>query len=291
MLRRGAFSVTGVSRFVLGLQREFQAPLVANDGPVQSFNDAHGKPAVSKEMINKYGPMAKYSNPNLAKVDTSAEVVLNTYPEGDHIGRIEAREKADSSWEAGCYDEVFFRKNILKPKVALKHEDRDIVLDYVLTTALMSFAFMLVRYLVMPVWWLGQMQMTMVYSSNIEVDVPAMSDKECITVIWRGKPVFIYKRSEIQMKQLAETPMSALKDPQTDEQRFPERREFAVCIAICTHLGCIPVANEGAFGGFFCPCHGSHYDASARIRQGPAPLNLEVPPYKWISDNLLYLGS
>ena len=145
--------------------------------------------------------------------------------------------------------------------------------------------------MIAPLWWVGQPRLTLVNESNVEVEIGEMEDKECKTIVWRGKPVYVYARSEGQMKTLSETPMSALKHPETDESRFPNNRRYAVVIAICTHLGCIPSANEGAFGGFFCPCHGSHYDASARIRVGPAPLNLEIPPHRWIDEGTVYLGT
>lgn len=83
-------------------------------------------------------------------------------------------------------------------------------------------------------------------------------------------------------------PLESLRDPQTDEQRAQDPK-FLVVIGVCTHLGCVPVANAGDFGGYYCPCHGSHYDASGRIRKGPAPLNLEVPPHTY-TDNLLIVG-
>ncbi|EPY35030.1 ubiquinol-cytochrome c reductase iron-sulfur subunit [Strigomonas culicis] len=146
------------------------------------------------------------------------------------------------------------------------------------------------RYAVLPLWYVGQPAMSMVGQMNIEAEIGSLEDRECKTVVWRGKPVFVYKRSERQMKEILETPMSQLKHPETDEARFPEKRDMAVVIAICTHLGCVPIPNEGLFNGFFCPCHGSHYDASGRIRQGPAPLNLEVPPYKWLDENNIYMG-
>lgn len=84
-------------------------------------------------------------------------------------------------------------------------------------------------------------------------------------------------------------PMSELRDPQTDDARAT-KPEFLIVIGVCTHLGCVPIANAGEFGGYYCPCHGSHYDASGRIRKGPAPLNLEVPQYSFLSENLVKVG-
>jgi len=292
MLRRALFSATAISRIsALGAQQEMSTPLVHNDGIVQSPLDEFARPPKNRELAEKYGPYAKYANTEFTKVDTSAEVVLNNYPEGAVDGRLEQTGHDTSKFSASWIDETFFRDKILKPKAAQKHEDTSRVLDYALNGSMVGLGALIIRYSLAPVWWVGQPRMTLVNESNVEVDIGVMEAKECKTIVWRGKPVYVYRRSPAQMKAMEETPMSALKHPETDEQRFPINREYAVVIAICTHLGCIPAANEGAFAGFFCPCHGSHYDASARIRTGPAPLNLEVPPYKWLSDSMIYLGS
>lgn len=291
MMRKALFSATAVARINMTLaQIEMNTPLVQNDGNVQSFADEFMRPTKSQEMVNKYGQYAKYSNPNFTKVDTSAEVVLNTYPEGATEGRLENYHELDK-FHAGWVDEEFFRAKILKPKATVQQEDRARVCDYALNAAGIGLGAIFIRYALAPLWWVGQPRMTLVNESNVEVELGEMEPKENKTIVWRGKPVYVYRRSEGQLKAMVETPMSALKHPETDEARFPTNREYAVVLAICTHLGCIPSANEGAWGGFFCPCHGSHYDPSARIRQGPAPLNLEVPPHRWIDDNTIYLGS
>nr|CCC93196.1 unnamed protein product [Trypanosoma congolense IL3000] len=295
MLRRSlprAFQSTALVRVSLVFkQLEGSNPLTVKDKPVGSWSDEFLKPPVSKEMTEKYGRYAKYSDPALCSVDTSSEVVLNTYPQGSQEGRIEATAGvALKDYDASMWDEDFFRKYILKPKLPDELEDRARVMDYALNSALLGFVILMVRYAVLPLWYVGQPAMSMVGQMNIEAEVGELEDRECKTVVWRGKPVFVYRRSERQMNDLLSTPLSALKHPETDEARFPDHRDMAVVIAICTHLGCIPIPNEGLFGGFFCPCHGSHYDASGRIRQGPAPLNLEVPPYRWVDDKTIYLG-
>ncbi|KAF8283867.1 putative rieske iron-sulfur protein, mitochondrial precursor [Trypanosoma cruzi] len=272
-------------------QLEGSNPLTVKDKPVNSWSDEFLKPPVSKEMMNKHGKYAKYSDPALCTVDTSSEVVLNTYPDGAPQGRIETTAGvALKDYDASMWDEEFFRKYILKPRLPEELEDRARVTDYALNSALLGFVILMARYAVLPLWYVGQPAMSMVGQMNIEAEVGELEDRQCKTIVWRGRPVFVYKRSARQMKELQETPLSALKHPETDEARFPDHREKAVVIAICTHLGCIPIPNEGLYNGFFCPCHGSHYDASGRTRQGPAPLNLEVPPYKWIDDNTIYIG-
>ena len=280
-------------------QLEMTQPLTVKDKPVQSFRDEFGKPPVSKEMENKFGRYAKYSDPSLCTVDTSSEVVLNTYPEGTSQGLIEATltdGTTRESWNCNMWDEEFFRKNILKPKQTEDGEERTRVMDYTLNAALAGLAIYMVRYALLPLYYVGRPTMSMVGQMNVEAEIGELDLKECKTVVWRGKPIMVYHRNESQMKDLAATPMSALKHPETDEERFASggldsMKDHAVVIAICTHLGCIPIPNEGLFNGFFCPCHGSHYDASGRIRQGPAPLNLEVPPFRWIDNQTVYLGN
>lgn len=124
--------------------------------------------------------------------------------------------------------------------------------------------------------------------SKIEVDVSNVPKGKTITVTWRGKPVFIKHRTEDEMKSLSETDLSTLKDPQADSERT-KNDEWSVLLAICTHLGCVPVTDAGIMNAFFCPCHGSHYDASGRIVKGPAPLNLEVPKHQF-NGEIITLG-
>eukprot|EP00672_Neobodo_designis_P018907 CAMPEP_0174849740 /NCGR_PEP_ID=MMETSP1114-20130205/17098_1 /TAXON_ID=312471 /ORGANISM="Neobodo designis, Strain CCAP 1951/1" /LENGTH=291 /DNA_ID=CAMNT_0016084133 /DNA_START=31 /DNA_END=906 /DNA_ORIENTATION=+ len=291
MLRRGAFAATSLARMsLLGLQPEcVSTPVTTNDQVVSSMAEEALPPQKQTQMVQKYGNYAKYANPAFTKVDTTEEIVLNQYPEGPLEGRLENTGHDPANYKASYLDEAFFRKHVLKP--ASKTPEGNEIVDWCVNALIMGLFVAGARHLLLPIWWVGQPKLTMVYMSNMEVEIPEMVDKENKTIVWRGKPIYVYKRSEAQMKALEETPLSALKDPETDEQRFPEQRRFAVVIAICTHLGCVPAANEGAFNGFFCPCHGSHYDASARIRVGPAPLNLEVPPNKWIDENTLYLGN
>ena len=131
-------------------------------------------------------------------------------------------------------------------------------------------------------------------TSSIEIDVSSMIPGQRITVKWRGQPVFVERRTEKTMAAMKDSFPSDLKDPQTDEERtiVPE---FLVVIGVCTHLGCVPLgqsesAERGGWGGWFCPCHGSHYDQSGRIRKGPAPRNLEVPPYNFAESSVIKIG-
>ncbi|GAB2229835.1 hypothetical protein Droror1_Dr00014091 [Drosera rotundifolia] len=125
--------------------------------------------------------------------------------------------------------------------------------------------------------------------ASLEVDISSIEPGSTVTVKWRGKPVFIRRRTEDDIKLANSVDVSSLRDPQQDSERV-KNPEWLVVIGVCTHLGCIPLPNAGDFGGWFCPCHGSHYDVSGRIRKGPAPYNLEVPTYSFMEENKLLVG-
>lgn len=126
---------------------------------------------------------------------------------------------------------------------------------------------------------------------STEVDLSHVKEGDTITVMWRGSPVFITHRSKEQIESAQNVNLSELKDPQPDEERVKKGKEqWLVAIGVCTHLGCVPLSNKGEYGGWLCPCHGSHYDSSARIRKGPAPHNLPVPPYEFLSDTKIKIG-
>lgn len=113
--------------------------------------------------------------------------------------------------------------------------------------------------------------------AKVEIDIGDIPEGKSVTFTWRGKPLFIKHRSQETIDIEAAVDISTLRDPQHDSERVIEPK-WLVVLGVCTHLGCVPIANSGDYGGYYCPCHGSHYDSSGRIRKGPAPLNLEVPP-------------
>merc|ERR1719330_2313812 len=125
--------------------------------------------------------------------------------------------------------------------------------------------------------------------ASAEFDLSEIDMGKTITVKWRGKPVFIRHRTEDEIAGENAVPMAHLRDQEADEERV-HKAEWLVVLGICTHLGCVPISGAGDFNGWFCPCHGSHYDVSGRIREGPAPLNLEVPPYKFVEDKKILIG-
>ncbi len=127
-----------------------------------------------------------------------------------------------------------------------------------------------------------------------EVDVSEIEEGQSITVKWRGKPVFIRKRTKIEIEEAKSVNISDLKHPEQDADRV-KKEEWLVLVGVCTHLGCVPLGQKltdtkGEYNGWYCPCHGSHYDTSGRIRKGPAPENLPVPPYSFLNETTIKIG-
>ena len=125
--------------------------------------------------------------------------------------------------------------------------------------------------------------------ASIEVDISSIEPGKSITVLWKGKPVFIKRRTQEEIAEARVVKLEDLKDPQKDEDRA-KNPEWLVMVGICTHLGCVPLSDKGDYNGWFCPCHGSHYDTSGRIRKGPAPVNMEIPKYEFVDNNTIKIG-
>ena len=139
--------------------------------------------------------------------------------------------------------------------------------------------------------------------ASVEVDLAPIEEGQSITISWRGNPVFIRHRTAKEIEEAKAVAIADLPDPDarnanladgtpaTDVNRVIDGKEkFLIMLGVCTHLGCVPVGEAGEYGGWFCPCHGSHYDTSGRIRKGPAPENLPVPPYTYASETLVKIG-
>jgi len=132
---------------------------------------------------------------------------------------------------------------------------------------------------------------TIAAGAPIEVDLTPIAEGQVIKVFWRGKPIFIDHRTKKEIEEARGVDWHTLPDPQSDEARVKQGKDqWLVLIGICTHLGCIPLAHQGDYDGWFCPCHGSQYDSSGRIRRGPAPANLALPPYEFVSDSKIRIG-
>lgn len=127
--------------------------------------------------------------------------------------------------------------------------------------------------------------------STVEFDTSKVAEGQQIVITWQGKPVFIRNRTAAEVQRAVADDNASLKDPQTDSERTkPGHEPMLVVLGNCTHLGCIPTFGTGDYGGWFCPCHGSHYDVSGRIRKGPAPLNLIVPEYEFTAGSTIRIG-
>ena len=127
--------------------------------------------------------------------------------------------------------------------------------------------------------------------ASIDVDLSKVVPGQQVTVKWRGKPLFVRHRTPVEIQRARQVKLSELPDPQADTERVKEGNEqWLILVGSCTHLGCVPTFGTGDYGGWFCPCHGSHYDTSGRIRKGPAPLNLAVPEYAFLSPTSVRVG-
>ena len=125
--------------------------------------------------------------------------------------------------------------------------------------------------------------------ATTEVDLAPIAEGQIITIKWQGKPVFVRHRTPKEIADARAAPLELLKDPATDESRA-QKPEWLIVVGICTHLGCVPLGHQGPYEGWFCPCHGSVYDTAGRIRQGPAPKNLVLPPYKYLAGTKVQIG-
>ena len=127
--------------------------------------------------------------------------------------------------------------------------------------------------------------------ASVDFDLSALQEGQSVTIKWRGQPIFVRYRTQKEIDEAKAVPVAELRDPQPDDQRTKAGHEkYLIMVGICTHLGCIPIGQSGDYDGWFCPCHGSQYDSSGRIRKGPAPKNLVIPPYKFTSDTKITIG-
>lgn len=132
---------------------------------------------------------------------------------------------------------------------------------------------------------------TIAAGAPIEVDLGPVAEGQILKVFWRGKPIFVRYRTPKEIKEAQDVNWHTLPDPAPDDKRVKKGHEkWLVVFGNCTHLGCIPLGHQGNYGGWFCPCHGSQFDTAGRIRQGPAPSNLPIPEYAFLSDTKIRIG-
>lgn len=133
-------------------------------------------------------------------------------------------------------------------------------------------------------------------AGSIEIDLSKVAEGQQLKMLWRGKPIFVRHRTAKEIAEADAVEMKDLKHPEGDVERLVAgpngevNQKYLVMIGVCTHFGCVPVGEQGDFDGWYCPCHGSHYDTSGRIRKGPAPLNMVIPPYTFINDTVIKVG-
>lgn len=133
-------------------------------------------------------------------------------------------------------------------------------------------------------------------AGSVEIDLSKIAEGQQLKMLWRGKPVFVRHRTAAEIAEANSVDVAALKDPQEDAARLvpglngQTNPAYLVMVGVCTHFGCVPVGEAGDYDGWYCPCHGSHYDTSGRIRKGPAPTNMEIPPYAFVSENVIKVG-
>lgn len=138
---------------------------------------------------------------------------------------------------------------------------------------------------------LGPDASTIAAGAPIEVDLAPIAAGQLIKVLWRGRPIFVRHRNRQEIEEARAVDWRRLPDPQTDAARVrPGHEQWLVVVGVCTHLGCIPLAYQGEYGGWLCPCHGSQFDTAGRIRRGPAPTNLNLPPYEFVAESKLQIG-
>ena len=132
---------------------------------------------------------------------------------------------------------------------------------------------------------------TIAAGAPIEVDLTPIAEGQIVKVFWRGKLIFVRNRTKAEIDAARSVDVNSLRDPQPDQARVKDGKDqWLVVYGNCTHLGCVPLGNQGEYNGWFCPCHGSVFDTSGRIRQGPAPINLPIPPYAFLSDTKIRIG-
>eukprot|EP00670_Eutreptiella_braarudii_P004501 CAMPEP_0174302770 /NCGR_PEP_ID=MMETSP0809-20121228/59802_1 /TAXON_ID=73025 ORGANISM="Eutreptiella gymnastica-like, Strain CCMP1594" /NCGR_SAMPLE_ID=MMETSP0809 /ASSEMBLY_ACC=CAM_ASM_000658 /LENGTH=297 /DNA_ID=CAMNT_0015408699 /DNA_START=93 /DNA_END=986 /DNA_ORIENTATION=- len=190
----------------------------------------------------------------------------------------------------GCYSDEFVRRHYIRPDTPqdpFNYGGR--TFTYMVTLPLWAACVASAR--VVTIFCLDQFRPTKEESahSNLEVDLGDVPEGTTIALTWKGQPIHVRHRTAAEIEESRSVALSQLRDPATDEERVPHP-EWAVFIATCTHLGCVTMADAGQYGAYFCPCHCAVFDHAGRIRSGPAPRNLDLVPYRMVSDTVMYIG-
>ena len=248
----------------------------------QPMNDA----AIAK--YGRGGGRVRLSHASDAGIDKADEVVYNTYEGGAAVagkGRL-SEEDREMLTQYPFTDKAYI-SSYLKPRAVDEYERR--VKFYGMLAIPRSITLFMTKSSVVGLLLHFGPKADMKAAATMEVNIGNIEEGQIKTLMWMGKPIFIHHRDQASIDEANSVSVSELRDPEEDASRH-QNVKWAIMIAICTHLGCIPVSGAGDWGAYFCPCHGSHYDKSGRIRKGPAPLNLEIPPYTFLDDATILIG-
>ena len=185
---------------------------------------------------------------------------------------------------------AYRRPSTLDPKKKnIETEDQRKVFSYLMTGTVAAASAITAKSVVTKVVASMSASRDVLALSKVEVKLNEIPPGKNAVIKWRGKPLFVKHRTQAEIDSVAQVNLSELRDPEADAVRV-KKPEWLVLIGVCTHLGCVPIANKGEFNGYYCPCHGSHYDNSGRVRKGPAPKNLEIPEYEFMDDDTIVVG-
>lgn len=204
-------------------------------------------------------------------------------------GPTASRALAHTDIKFSDFSEYRRQSNLDTTKKNLESDADRKVFSYLMTATVASASAIVAKSAVQKVVWALSPSRDVLALAKVEVKLNEIPPGKNAIIKWRGKPLFVRHRTEKEIQETRSVNLGELRDPEDDASRV-KKPEWLVLIGVCTHLGCVPVAMKGDYNGYYCPCHGSHYDASGRARKGPAPKNLEVPPYDFLDENTIIVG-
>lgn len=214
---------------------------------------------------------------------------LLTYPMRQAVGSTTCKALAHTDIQFPDYS-AYRRPSTLNPKKKnIETEEQRKVFSYLMTATVGAASAITAKSIVTKVVASLSPSKDVLALASVEVKLNEIPPGKNAIIKWRGKPLFVRHRTGDEIEAAQKVNLSDLRDPQSDMDRV-KKPEWLVLIGVCTHLGCVPVANKGDYNGYYCPCHGSHYDGSGRVRKGPAPANLEVPEYIFKDDDTIVVG-
>lgn len=214
---------------------------------------------------------------------------LLTSPIGKALGPTTCRALAHTDIQFPDYTDYRRPSTLDRKKKNIETEDQRKVFSYLMTATVGAASAITAKSAVTKIVASLSASKDVLALAKVEVKLSEIPPGKNAIIKWRGKPLFVRHRTQAEIDSANQANMSELRDPETDAARV-KKPEWLVLIGVCTHLGCVPIANKGDYNGYYCPCHGSHYDSSGRARKGPAPKNLEVPEYEFMDDDTIVVG-